>query len=224
MDIEPRLSTAMVTLLGKFTPTELTPSWFAERDLLPQRMIESAKTEASNGSTSFVSDWLRFTAHPERISAETAQGPYVRACDLVARMFHEHLFRNTSIEGFVILRESMYPVETERAFDQIAGNVMPFAEWTNLATDKRSGGEPTSVVVTQQQDDDACITLQLQGVSNPPRIGVSVAEMCRMRRNGNESADRDLIRMLGRFNDTVRRSDALIERVMSQAARRQEEV
>ena len=221
MDIEPRLSTAMVTLLGKFTPEELNPSWFAERNLLPQRMVDSAKTEASYGSTRFVSDWLGFTAHPEHISAETAQAPYVRVCDLVVRMFHEHLCRNTSLEGFVIRRESLYLLETEQMFDQIARNVMPFAEWTSPATHKSTRGEPIPIMVTQQQGDNVYITLQLQGASKPHRIGVTVSKMCRTNRSGR-SADRDLIRMLGkRFDDTVRRADALIERVMSQSSQRQ---
>lgn len=212
----------MVTLLGKFTPTKLTPSWFAERDLLPQRMIESAKTEAIDGSTGFVSDWLRFMAHPQHISAETAQAPYVRVCDLLVRMFHEHLFRNTSLEGFVIRRYSLYLLDTEQTFDQIARDVMPFAEWTSPATHKSTSGEPMPLMITQQQGDNVYIILQLQGASEPHRIAVSVSKMCRTNRSGR-SANRDLIRMLGkRFDDTVRRADALIERVMAQSSRRQE--
>ena len=221
MDIEPRLSTAMVTLLGTFSHEKLTPSWFAKRDLLPQRMIDSAKVYAGDGTTGFVSDWLRFTAAPERISAETAQAPYVRICDFVLRTFHEHLYRSVSLEGFVIHRGSMYPLEAEQAFDNIARSVVPFAEWTNPATGQRTSGDPTPVVVTQQQG-DVWVILQLQGASTPPAIGVSVAEMHHAKsKSGGQDASRDLTRMLGkRFDGAVRRADALIRRVMAHHSRR----
>lgn len=214
MGVEPRFSSATVALLGQFSPEELTPQWFAERDLLSRRMTESAKVDTEDGKMRFVSDWLAFTAGPERISAETAQAPYVRVCDFVARTFHEHLCRSVLLEGFAIIRQSLYPLETEHAFDQITKAVVPFDEWTDEHTNERQA----QVVIVQQQDDGVQVMLQLQGASSPPVIGITVAEGYHgYGKNGGADGNRDLIQVLGkRFDNTVRRADALIERVMSQ--------
>ena len=115
MRIEPEISSVSVILLGDFNPAIFTPAWFALHGLLPKGAADRADLKVAHPqTTSFTADWLQLNVLVDRFSAETTQAPHIRLCDLVVRVFREHLFHTPFVHSASIARSTsecgMYPL------------------------------------------------------------------------------------------------------------------
>lgn len=215
-------------LLGDFNPAIFTPAWFALHNLLPKGAADSADLKVAHPqTTSFTADWLQLNVLVDQFSAETKQAPHIRLCDLVVRVFREHLF-HTPLLALGINRQVHFRVRDFHARDRIGRTLAPVDAWGAWAAELGDGGRQggmTSVTMTQVNiqgrslDDKINVTIE---PSN--RVGVDVDGVY-ARVNDHyavTAADgrptEHLMDVLERnFESSVRRSDALIDHVMSLA-------
>lgn len=228
MRIDPELSSVSIVLLGDFNPAIFTPAWFAMHSLLPKGIADSADLEVAHAQvTAFTADWLQVNVVDHRFSAETLQAPYVRLCDLVVRVFKEHLY-HTPIRAFGVNRHVHFRVDSFSRRDKIGRTLAPVDSWGDwgraLGTDGRKGGM-TSLTMTQ---------INLDGRSPEDKINVTVEPSNRVgegrdgvyaRVNDHyalEEADstQGLMELLEhRFDISLNRSDGIIDHIMSLADR-----
>ena len=228
MRIEPELSGAAIILAGDFNPAIFTPAWFAMHNLLPKGIVDSADLRVAHPQvTEFTTDWLQIRVVVDRFSAETLQAPYVRLCDLVVRVFKEHL-HHTPLRAVGINRHVHFRVESYAKRDQIGRNLAPVDAWGDwgkaLGKNGRQGGM-TSLTMTQ---------INLHGRSSDDKINVTVEPSNRVGegRDGvythvndhyaldNADSTQGLMELLERsFERSLKRSDGIIDHIMSLANR-----
>ena len=144
MRIEPEISSVSVILLGDFNPAIFTPAWFALHGLLPKGAADSADLNVAHPqTTSFSADWLQLNVLVDQFSAETRQAPHIRLCDLVVRVFKEHLF-HTPLRALGINRQVHFRVRSQSARDRIGRTLAPVDVWgawaEELGDSGRQGG------------------------------------------------------------------------------------
>ena len=229
MRIEPEISSVSVILLGDFNPAIFTPAWFALHDLLPKGAAESADLNVAHPqTTSFTADWLQLNVLVDQFSAETRQAPHIRLCDLVVRVFGEHLF-HTPLRALGINRQVHFRVRDSSARDRIGRTLAPVDAWgawgAELGESGRHGGM-TSVTMTQvnipgrSPDDKINITVE---PSN--RVGVDVDgvyarvnDHYAVTRTEGRPADHLMDVLERNFESSLRRGESLIDQVMSLAS------
>ena len=228
MRIDPEVSAASVVAVGKFNPAVFHPAWFSLRGLLPAEATEAASVQiVSPEATAFAFDWLAVEVTTDVFSMITLQEPYVRVRDLAVRLFNEHL-PDTVVHVLGINRTVHFRVRDMRARDRIGQTLAPKSAWgewaTALGPDGRHGGM-TSLTMTQ---------LDLDGRPDNDRINVNVEPSVRIGegRTGvyvavndhytidqasSERSKRLLQILDGRFEESRRWSDGIIDHVMSLA-------
>ena len=228
MRIEPEISEVEVVVLGAFNPAIFTPAWFVLHGLLPEGAADSAKVEIVHPQvTEFTFDWLDLQATAERFSPATSQAPYVRVCDLVVRVFRERL-PHTPLRAFEINHYVHFPMRSPAEWDRIGRTLAPVEPWgrwgADLEPDGAHGGM-TSLTMSQ---------LDPPGRAAGGRINVTVEPSSRIRdpRSGvyvlvndhypiDETSPTSGTRSIGvleeSFDASLRRSDELIDHVMSLA-------
>ena len=228
MRIEPDISGVNIVFLGTFNPAIFTPAWFALHELLPGGVAESAKLQiASQGITIFTADWLSLQVETEMFSAATSQAPHVRVCDLVVRVFKEHLY-HTPLKAFGINREIHFQVKNFVERDRIGRTLAPVTSWgawsKELGTDGKNGGM-TSLTMTQINPEGRPAGGRINVKVEPSqRVGggqkgvfVNVNDHYVTNKTGSEMAE-ELMRLLeDNYDTSVRRSDEIIDHIMSLA-------
>ena len=227
MRTEPEISGVTVILLGKFNPTIFTPAWFALHDLLPESAAENAELKIGHPQvTAFSYDWLRLEVTTERFIVETLLAPYIRLCDLVARVFKEHLY-HTPLNAFGINRVVHFRVKSLAVRDQMGKTLAPVEPWGALGRDLGLDGEHggmTSLTMSQ---------VSPQGRPTGGKINVTVEPSNRIDqglgvyvRVNDHYANDDASpgageRLMGLFEDnfdtSLKRSDSIVDHIMSLA-------
>ena len=227
MRTEPERSGVTVVLLGKFNPTIFTPAWFALHDLLPESAAESAELKVGHPLvTAFSYDWLRLEVTAERFAVETLLAPYIRLCDLVARVFKEHLY-HTPLNAFGINRAVHFRVKSFAVRDQMGKTLAPVEPWGALGRDLGLDGEHggmTSLTMSQ---------VSPQGRPTGGKINVTVEPSNRIDQGlgvyvlvNDHYANDDASpgageRLMGLFEDnfdtSLKRSDSIVDHIMSLA-------
>ena len=212
MRIEPRYSSVVVSLSGEFNHQELTPDWFARHDLLPRDMTDAAEVkEEEDGTILFTTDWLRFWVDSESINAETPRAPYIRAFDLLARAFGEHLFRTTFLSSYSIRRRAMFWPSDVELYNRIRRQLVFFGHHPGMNADD----SPDSLLVMQERQEDVA-SLHLQRITTVPMIGIEFCNETRVSESTDSRKSKDLMQLLGqRFDDFISHADEVIERTMS---------
>lgn len=229
MRIEPEIGSVTVVLVGEFTPSILTPAWFALHGLLPPPVAETADLRvAKKEITVFQADWLLLHATTERLQVEALQAPhYVRVCDLVVRMFREQI-PNCPIRGMGINRHVHFPVRGYDQYDRIGRKLAPVDPWgplgETLGLHQEHGGM-TSLTMSQLKPDGRPMGGQINITVQPPvrigegRIGVYVGVNDHFDIDAESNRDAgNSMRILEReFEISLARSDQIVDHVMSLA-------
>ena len=228
MRIDPEISAASIVAVGNFSPAVFHPAWFSLRRLLPAEAAETANVQiVSLEATAFTFDWLAVEVTTDVFSMTTLQEPYVRMRDLAVRLFDEHL-PDTLVHVLGINRTVHFRVRDMRARDRIGRTLAPTKPWgkwaTDLGPDGRYGGM-TSLTMTQlgldgRPDNDRInVNVEPSVRIGEGRTGVYVAvnDHYTIDRASGESSERLLAILAGRFDESRRWSDGIIDHVMSLA-------
>ncbi len=225
MRIEPEISGVNVVLLGHFNPAIFTPAWFALQGTLPKQAADTAQLQVAHQElTVFSTEWLRLRVTKERFGAGTRKAPYIRVRDLLVRVFKEHL-PHTPLKAFGINRDAHFPAgQTER--DRIGRSLAPVEPWgrwkDELGLDRDHGGMKS-------------LTMSRHGLSNRPAGGqinvtvepskriadsrfgiyVTVNDHYEIASDNVEGREQLMGFLEGCFESSIRRSDAIIDHIMS---------
>lgn len=226
MRIVPEISGTTIVLVGNFNPAIFTPAWFELHGLLPQGTAEIAKLEVAHAqATAFNAEWLNLNVMAERFSVETVQAPDVRVLDLVVRTFKEHL-NHTPLKALGINRVVHFDVENLANRDRIGGMLAPAGPWgawgEQFGVDGRHGGL-TSLTMSQNDPDGRPKGGRINVKVEPStRIGegrtgvyVNVNDHYECDTNQRDTADAVIQLLADNFDASVKRSDKLIDQVMS---------
>ena len=226
--IQPEIDEVGVVLVGSLNPAIFTPAWFALHGLLPESAAESAELEVAHPQlTRFSTDWLRLQVTTDRFMAESAQAPYIRVRDLVARVFKEHL-DHTPLRAMGINRNVHFRVAGSTERERIGRTLAPVAPWGRYVQDLDLEGESggmTSITMSQLQfkgrpaGGQVNITVEPSNRIGEGRSGVYV------RINDHfavDSADAGgLMQLIGflenSFDNSIRRSGGIVDHIMSLA-------
>ena len=228
MQIEPEIDGVGIVVLGAFNPALFTPAWFVLYGLLPEGATDSAEVAVIHPQVAeFTFDWLHLQAMAEQFSVETSQAPHVRLRDLVVRVFREHL-PHTPLKAFGINRAVHFrargPAERDRVGRMLAP-VEPWGRWgRNLGLDGEHGGM-TSLTMSQlnpegrASGDRINVTVEPSNRIGDPRLGIHVRvnDHYAVDEAGSETGARLTGLLEENFDASLRRSDGIIDQIMSLA-------
>lgn len=225
--IEPEIAGVGIVLLGDFNPAILTPAWFALNQLLPKGLADDAElTVAHPQHTEFRADWLRLQVTPPFFSASTDDAPYSRLRDLVSILFLE-ILPHTPLRSLGINRSVHFRVESLEQRDRIGRRVAPTEIWGDWSEDLgatgREGGM-TSLTMTQvsvpgrPRGDRINTRVEPSALLDNVENGVFVQVNDHYVPEDTEGAAAYLTKSLAQnFANSLRKSDRIIDRVMSLA-------
>ena len=227
MRIEPQISRVGVVVLGAFNPPILTPAWFVLHDLLPKEIETSANVQVVHPKvTAFTADWLDLQVTEERCALGSGQAPYVRLCDLVSRIFG-NLLPHTPVRAFGVNRDVHFPVRDRTVRDRIGRALAPVGPWgacgRSLGLDGTHGGM-RSLTMSQLRPDGRTVGGQINIKVEPseqpdPERGVfvSVNDHYVVDDGGARTGDRFAKLLAENFQESLSRSEGIIDHVMSLA-------
>ena len=232
MRITPEISGVTIVLVGQFNPPIFTPAWFTLHGLLPRGAEEAAQLQVAHPQlTVFTSDWLRLEVTGSRFRVETLQVPYIRLLDFVLRVFKETL-PNTPAMAVGINRDVHFQVQSLTVRDRIGRTLAPVEPWgpwkDALGADGKHGGM-TSLTMSQ---------IDPEGRPRGGNINVKVEPSTRIGQAGtgvyigvNDHYASDEVnpvsgtRIMGlleeNFDTSIKRSEGLIDHIMSLADTRE---
>ena len=228
MRIEPEIGGVDVVVAGDFNPAIFTPAWFVLHDLLPGNAADNAQVQVIHPQiTEFSADFLHLQATIERLSAETSQAPYVRVCDLVARMFRERL-PHTPLKALAINRYVHFRVRSPAERDRIGRTLAPVEPWEALGSNLELAGEQcgmTSLTMSQIDPPGRArggrinVTVEPSSQIDDPRLGVYVGinDHYPIDETGPGTSERLMGVLEENFDVSLRRGEAIIDHVMSLA-------
>lgn len=231
MRIEPEIDGVGVVLIGDFNPAILTPAWFALNGLLPEALVENASLRVAHKEvTAFEADWLRLNVSGQSFSVETLQAPHVRIRDLVSRVFGEQL-SHTPLRAFGINRQVHFRVDDLQQRDTIGRRLAPVEPWgawsDALGLDGEHGGM-TSLTMTQVDPDGRPKGGRINVTVEPStRIGegrsgvyVQVNDHYTVAHMKAGTASTAIHLLVENFDESLKRSEQIIDHVMSLATPR----
>ena len=228
MRLEPEIGGVDVVVVGDFNPAIFTPAWFVLHGLLPERAADSADVEIIHPlTTEFTFDWLHLQAMTGRLSAETSQAPHVRVRDLVARVFREHL-PHTPLKALAISRHVHFRVRSMAERDRIGRTLAPVEPWGALGSNLELAGEQCGMtsLTTSQLDPPGRVpggrinvTVEPSNQIDDPRLGVYVGinDHYPIDETSPGTGERLMGVLEENFDVSLRRSEAIIDHVMSLA-------
>lgn len=228
MRIEPEISGVSIVLLGEFNPAIFTPAWFALHGLLPESVATSAELQVAHQQmTVFATDRLRLDVSPQRFLVETQQESYIHLCDLVVRVFKEHLY-HTPLKAFGINRDVHFQVSSLTVRDQIGRKLAPMEPWgiwkCKLGLDSETGGMMSLTMASQvnpegrPKGDRINITVAPSVQIDQGRWGVYVGvnDHYTTDNDAGSGASEHLMGLLeDHFDESLRRSDGIVDHIMS---------
>lgn len=228
MRIEPEISGVQIVVLGKFNPVIFTPAWFALNKLLRESVTTNAQVQVIHRQVAdFTADWLHLQVTNDRFSIATQQAPYERVRDLVFRVFSECL-HHTPLSAFGINRNVHFLVRDSATKDSIGMTLAPFEPWgpwrEQLDLDGKHGGM-TGVRMSQFRPSgrheggsiNVAVEPSAQVADRPRGIYVGVNDHFVSEHEGERAARSLMAVLFEEFRGSIKRSDAIIDHVMSLA-------
>ena len=228
MRIEPEISGIGIVVLGSFNPAIFTPAWFALHSLLPESVAESAELKVAHQQiTQFDADWLKLQVTTDRFSVETSQAPHVRARDLVARVFGEHL-SHTPLRGFGINRRVHFRVRSAAEQNRIGRMLAPVEPWGTCGRDLRLDDAHAglkSLTMSQLRPEgrpkggaiNVTVEPSVRIVEARSGVYVQVNDHYVIEGTDPGTAERLMELFEANFDTSLRRSDKIIDHIMSLA-------
>lgn len=228
MRIEPEINGVGIVLRGDFNPAIFTPAWFALHGLLPQGATDGAKVEiVSPQATVFTFDWLRLGVGDDHFGVETTQAPHIRLRDLVLRTFKEHL-PHTPLRVIGVNRGVHFRVRNPDERNRIGRTLAPVEPWgawgQRLELGSEHGGM-TSLTMSQVKPegrsagDQINVTVEPSDMIDDKRLGVYVRvnDHYAVVDGGPETGERLMEILENGFEMSLKRSDGIVDHVMSLA-------
>lgn len=229
MRIEPEISGMQIVVVGQFNPAIFSPAWFAYNGLLRESVATNAQVQILHPKvTDFTADWLHLHVTDERFAATTQLAPYERLRDLIVRVFSERL-HHTPLEAFGINRDAHFLVRDRTTRDKLGMTLAPFEPWgawrEDLDLDGRYGGM-SAVRMSQGRPAGRHHGGQINVTVEPSvRVGaesgtgvyVSVNDHFVTDQKGADSAERLMRILKNEFKPSRKRSDGIIDHIMSLA-------
>ncbi len=228
MQIEPEISDVSIVLVGNFNPAIFTPAWFALHDLLPEGAAENADLQiASPQVTAFSTEWLHFNATVDRFQAATQLAPSIRVRDFVARVFGERLI-DTPIMALGINRTVHFRAPSWRARDRVGRVLAPVEPWQacreQLRLDGEYGGMRSLTIADTRPEGrlpggQVSVTVEPSVQIDDRRSGiyVSINDHHVVGSADAKGGVQAMSILENDFDSSVRRSDAIIDHIMSLA-------
>ncbi|MDE0478447.1 MAG: hypothetical protein OXI17_15590 [Gammaproteobacteria bacterium] len=226
MRIEPEISDVYIVLAGSFNPAIFTPAWFVLHELLPAHVADSSDTDVIHPDlAAFSTEWLSLHVTRERFTARSLRDPHIRLCDLVLRLFNEHL-PHTPLNALGINRAVHFRLTSQVERDRVRRMLAPIEPWGNwgkeVGFDDHSGGM-TSLTMAQFNPQGrpsggaVNVTVEPSNVIAEGRSGIYVHVNDHYVADGDEMAGRKhLMDFLDEgFEGSVKRSDDIIDHIMS---------
>ncbi len=225
MRIEPEISGVSIVLLGDFNPAIFTPAWFALHGLLTEQAANSANLQIAHPDlTIFSTEWVELSIQRNHFQASTQREPYIRVCDLLVRVFKEHLY-HTPIKAFGINREVHFRVKNQVERDNIGKLLAPIEPWgpwkDELKFDDVYGGM-TSLTMSQNRLPDRPqgsinITVEpsLRIADMQSGIYVRINDHYAIESTDTEGQVKSIKFLEDRFEESIKRSDGIVDHVMS---------
>lgn len=232
MRVEPEVAGVAIVLRGDFSPAIFTPAWFALHDLLPESAADDAEGQVVHPQvTTFAFDWLRLDVTTDHLSVKTSQAPYVRLRDLVLRVFREHL-RHTILNAFGINRYVHFPVPSFADGDRIGRILAPVKPWgacgADLGLDDVQGGMKSLTMSRNDPKgrppgDQINIRVEPSNHIGQGRYGVyvDVNDHYATDDTAPGAGERLMMRLEESFEASLKRSDGVIDHIMSLAENRE---
>ena len=231
MRITPEIDGVSIAVLGNFNPAIFTPAWFALNGLLPESVARNAVlTVAHEQVTQFNTDWLRLDVTLDRFYVETTQAPHVRVHDLVVRVFKEYL-HHTPVMAFGINRNVHFGVWSLAARDKLGRTLAPVEPWgawgQELGPDGERGGM-TSLTMSQIDPEGRPAGGRINVKVEPSaKIGngrtgvyIGVNDHYAFGDTGPGVAAGAMELLENNFKDSIGRSQAIVDHVMSLVPKR----
>ena len=228
MRVDPEISGVAIVLLGDFNPAIFTPAWFAMNGLLPRAAADNADLRVAHRQvTEFSTEWLKLQVTTDRFMADTGQAPHIRVRDLVVRVFSEHL-HHTPVRAMGINRNVHFRVNSSAERDRIGRALAPVEPWgrwrQELGLDGEHGGM-TSLTMSQLRLEDRPkggkihVKVEPSNRIGDGRSGVYVAVNDHYAvADATSGGGAQLLGFLrDRFDASIRRSDDIIDHIMSLA-------
>ena len=232
MRIEPEISGVSVVLLGSFNPAIFTPAWFALHGLLPEHAADDADLQVAHpGLTVFSTEWLGLEVTTDRFVVNTQHEPFIRVSDLAVRVFKEYL-HHTPLKAIGINRDVHFRVADQDTRDQIGRKLAPTEPWgrwrDDLELDSAHGGM-SSLTMSNTRPEGRPPGGQVNVKVGPSvridngRTGVYVSINDHYAIGSADAKGRmQLMGFLGDdFDSSIRRSDDIIDHIMSLASDRE---
>ena len=231
MRIKPEISGIYVVLNAKegFTPAIFTPAWFELHGLLPTGTAETAALGVSHRQvTVFETDWLNVEVNTNQFIVSTNQEPFIRLRDLVLRVFRECLSQ-TPISALGINRDVHFKVGTAAERDCIGRQLAPLAPWGELGHELHlddQGAGMSSLTMSQHTRHNKTSDGQFNITIEPSRqlpvesggVYVRINRHYVIEDAGADATSRFMELLANNFETTHRRSDEIIDRIMSLAS------
>ena len=225
MRIEPEIGGVTVILVGSFNPAILTPAWFALQGLLPNDAADNAELMIAHSEvTSFASDWLSLQATSDRLQVDSTQAPYIRLRDLIVRLFREHL-PHTPIRAFGINRYVHFRAKASDHRNRMGQALAPTATWGDweqkLDLDGQFGGLKSLTMSggnlpNRSKLDEVAATIEPSNRIGGGSTGVYVKVNDHYTNAETPDSSSELVELLeGSFDESIQRSDAIIDHIMS---------
>lgn len=229
MRIEPEIGLASIVLVGTFNPPILTPSWFGWHGLLTSEDVDAARLDVAHPQIlRFEAEWFSLDVTSEKFISQTTNAPFVRLKDLVLRVFNEHL-RSTPIQALGINREVHFCAKDGNERDRLGRELAPMGPWgiwgERLALQQTNNGM-NSLTISQLNPPNRHsrgsinITVEKSKSLGPDRPGIYVRVNDHYSSEtpsnlGPDSSSEIMNFLNNEFDESIRRSEAIIDHVMS---------
>ncbi len=233
MRIEPDLSGTAVVLLGSFNPKIFQPFWLASHGLIPAAAAESADISVVHPEiTAFsIEDQFSLSVERGRLSMDRNVAPFIVIADLLGRIFGD-LLPHTPITRIGINRMVHFRARDEEHRERIGQLVAPREPWgdwgrrTSSGSGDRHGGLLSLTLVERDLNDRPRGLFQVK-IEPSNKIGLSTRTGIYMETNDHyevvgeapdDEKSREILAFLQeRFDDSIRKSEAIIDHIMSLA-------
>ncbi|MER8566894.1 hypothetical protein NKH85_11445 [Mesorhizobium sp. M0924] len=227
MRIEPEIGGASVVLVGHLNPAIFTPHWLSSQDLITAQEADAANILVIHPeATKFELANMTVTVNTGQFSLETTQAPWVPLVDLVGRIFVERL-PHTPIFQFGINRNVHFSVEKEPVRNAIGRMLAPLEPWGTWgeqigARDVPNRGGLSHLTMRERWTEGEFkgslnVTVEPSvRISGNTGMYVRVNDHCEIIDHNDLDATAKILAFLtARFETSIRKSEGLVDQVMS---------
>jgi hypothetical protein len=233
MRIEPEISAVTVVLRGAFNPSIFQPFWLVRNEIVTEDQGNSAQINIIHAQATEFDVPGQFSLHidPTTFSITRTEAPLILAADAAVKIFSE-LLPHTPIAQLGINRTVHFSVGSSEERNRIGRLLAPIDPWGVWGTELSDGESPNrpdqggglkSLTMLQSRPRDrqhghVQATIEPSILIQGGRSGIFmvVNDHFQTQDAGNPEPAEEMIDILAdRFDESVKRSEAIIDQVMA---------